>query len=132
MAVKFRLHLYSISSFDIVVSNSDLRATLSIFSGILQCYNSAYSLYKQIPLAKNILKIRAEDVSNRGRIDLSIEVGEKIYILGFKVGKSNALEQIRQKRYYEKYMDRGKRIYLVGINFDEEQRNIAHFEWDEL
>jgi hypothetical protein len=29
-------------------------------------------------------------------------------------------------------MDRGKKIYLVGINFDEEQRNIAHFEWDEL
>ena len=48
------------------------------------------------------------------------------------MGKGNALEQIRQKRYYEKYMDRGKRIYLVGINFDEEQKNIAHFEWDEL
>jgi hypothetical protein len=29
-------------------------------------------------------------------------------------------------------MNRGKKIYLVGINFDEEERNIAHFEWDEL
>jgi hypothetical protein len=82
--------------------------------------------------AGSALKIRAEDVSNRGRMDLSIERGERIYILEFKGGEGNALEQIRQKRYYEKYMDRGKKIYLVGIDFDEEERNIAHFEWDEL
>jgi hypothetical protein len=63
---------------------------------------------------------------------LSIELGERIYILEFKVGKGNALEQIRQKRYYEKYMDRGKEIYLVGINFDEEERNIARFEWERV
>ena len=95
-------------------------------------YEGYYASIVYAYLAGSALKIRAEDVSNRGKIDLSIEVGEKIYILEFKVGKSNALEQIRQKRYYEKYMDRGKKIYLVGINFDEEQRNIAHFEWDEL
>ena len=95
-------------------------------------YEGYYASIVYAYLAGSALKIRAEDVSNRGRIDLSIEVGERIYILEFKVGKGNALEQIRQKRYYEKYMDRGKEIYLVGINFDEEERNIAHFEWDVL
>jgi hypothetical protein len=38
----------------------------------------------------------------------------------FQNGKSrdkNPLAQIKEKRYYEKYMGPGKRIFLIGIEF---------------
>ncbi len=41
-------------------------------------------------------------------------------------------KQIKEKRYYEKYQDTDKEIYLVGINFDETERNITGFEWERV
>ncbi len=38
--------------------------------------------------------------------------------------------QIKERNYASKYMNEGKDIYLVGINFDEEERNIGGFEWE--
>ena len=76
--------------------------------------------------------IIGEDVTNRGRIDLTIKLSDKIYIIEFKVGESNALTQIKQKKYYEKYKNENKDIYLIGINFDEKEKNISKFEWDKI
>ncbi len=72
--------------------------------------------------------IIAEDVTNTGRIDITLLLEDKIYILEFKVGQENALEQIKQKNYVQKYLSRGRDIYLVGINFDEQSRGIVGFE----
>jgi hypothetical protein len=44
----------------------------------------------------------------------------------------NPLQQIQEKRYYVKYQKEQKNIYLVGVEFDEEKRNIASFEWEKL
>ncbi|MCS7073509.1 MAG: PD-(D/E)XK nuclease domain-containing protein [Bacteroidia bacterium] len=44
----------------------------------------------------------------------------------------NPLSQIKQKRYYEKYLSEQKPIYLVGITFDEIQRNIVHWEQERI
>ncbi len=80
----------------------------------------------------------AEDVTDKGRIDLTILAGERIYIIEFKVCRNGcaevnqALEQIRLRRYWEKYRSPGKTIYLVGIEFDEEKKNIARFDWEVL
>jgi len=76
------------------------------------------------------IDIIGEDVTNRGRIDLTLKISDYIYIVEFKVGKENALEQIKQKDYAQKYMNSGKQIYLVGINFDREQRCVSGFEWE--
>jgi len=76
------------------------------------------------------IDIIGEDVTNRGRIDLTLKISDYIYIVEFKVGKENALEQIKQKDYAQKYMSSGKQIYLVGINFDREQRAVSGFEWE--
>ncbi len=80
-------------------------------------------------LASLGVKLIAEDVTSRGRIDLTMFVEDKIYIIEFKVGEGDALQQIKEKRYHEKYLDTGKAIYLVGINFDETERNIKKFQW---
>lgn len=54
-----------------------------------------------------------------------------IYIIEFKLdGKEYALEQIKKKKYYEKYLNQNKDIYLVGINFDTNDKNINSFEWE--
>ncbi len=77
--------------------------------------------------------IIGEDVTNKGRIDLTIIMGNAIYIIEFKVdGKENALQQIKEKKYYEKYLSYNKDIYLVGIDFDTEDKNISNFEWENI
>jgi hypothetical protein len=43
--------------------------------------------------------------------------------------KEKPMEQIENKKYYEKYMTEWKQIYLVGMVFDEEARNIVEYEY---
>jgi hypothetical protein len=76
------------------------------------------------------IDIVAEDITNKGRIDLTILMPEAIYVCEFKVDGSDALAQIQEKRYYEKYLDEKKDIYLVGIEFDTKERNISKFEYE--
>ena len=78
------------------------------------------------------LEIIGEDVTNKGRIDLTLFIEDKIYIIEFKVGSENALKQIKEKNYAQKYLTQNKEIYLVGINFDESEKNISKFEWEKL
>ena len=46
-----------------------------------------------------------------------------------QIGKT-ALEQIKEKKYVEKYLDRKdwKKIHLLGIEFSPEERNIDCWE----
>ncbi|KLO21554.1 PD-(D/E)XK nuclease domain-containing protein [Marinitoga sp. 1155] len=37
----------------------------------------------------------------------------------------DAINQIKEKKYYEKY--RGKEIYIIGINIHSEKRNIENY-----
>lgn len=80
------------------------------------------------------LNIIAEDNTNTGRIDLTIIYLNKIFLLEFKVIKNTtdkkALEQIKEKKYYKKYKDNYKDIFLIGIEFSKEERNIINFEWE--
>jgi hypothetical protein len=73
--------------------------------------------------------IIAEDVSNKGRIDLTIKAGGRTFLFEFKVTDGEPLEQIRKMKYHEKYA--GER-YLIGIVFDPKARNVSRFEWEQL
>ena len=77
------------------------------------------------------LRVIAEDASNLGRVDLTIQLAGNTYIIEFKVveHKSNinsALQQIIHQGYAAKYS--GK-VYQIGIEFSESQRNIIDFAW---
>lgn len=74
-------------------------------------------------------EVEAEVMTNRGRLDLKLILGNKLYILEFKLDASAeiALEQIRQQQYYLGYAEKGLEIFLVGINFNSEERKID--EW---
>ncbi|MEM7181567.1 MAG: AAA family ATPase [Spirochaetota bacterium] len=72
------------------------------------------------------MRIQAEVKTNQGRIDAVI-VDKHIYIFEFKLGgsKEEALQQIKDKKYYEKYLDSGKQIFLIGAEFHD--RNIGEY-----
>ncbi len=71
-----------------------------------------------------------EDQTNLGRIDAVITTPQRIYIFEFKVNQSPtvALEQIKQRKYFEKFLNMKKAISLIGINFDSIQKNITFRE----
>ncbi|MDQ7031095.1 MAG: ATP-binding protein [Desulfonauticus sp.] len=81
-------------------------------------------------------EVRAEDVTNRGRIDLTILYKDTAYIIEFKVVEDtptqDAISQIKEKRYFEKYKKDYKEIYLIGIEFSKKEKNIVVFEWEKI
>jgi len=83
------------------------------------------------------LNVITEDNTSKGRIDLTIIVNNSIvYIIEFKVientqDKGKALNQILQKEYYKKYLNYDK-IYIIGIEFDKTNKQIANFEYKNI
>ncbi len=85
-------------------------------------------------LASLGLELIPEDITNKGSIDLTIKLRGKIYIFEFKVveakASGNALRQIKEKNYAQKYLGQG-RIFLIGMEFSKEEKNLVAFEWEE-
>jgi hypothetical protein len=70
--------------------------------------------------------IVSEDETNLGRIDSVIEFDDKIYIIEFKTSDAKiAIDQIKNKKYYEKYLIADKQIFLVGVGCSLVERNIT-------
>ncbi|MEW6772574.1 MAG: ATP-binding protein [Bacteroidota bacterium] len=83
------------------------------------------------------LDIVVEDNTNKGRVDMVIKYNHRAYIMEFKVikdekEKGSALQQIKSKRYFEKYQSASEEIYLIGIEFSEQERNIINFEIEKM
>jgi len=98
-------------------------------------YEGYYASVVYAYLASLGLEIIAEDVTNKGRIDITVKFKEKAYIIEFKVGsgeENEALEQLKKKEYYKKYLDKFDEIYLVGIVFDKNERNIVKFDYERV
>ena len=72
--------------------------------------------------------------TNEGRIDAVMETPDYVYVMEFKRDKSamEAMAQIKENKYYEKFLGGGKKITLVGVNFDSEKRTIAEYVIEEL
>jgi hypothetical protein len=73
---------------------------------------------------------KSSPLTCRGRIDMVVELPDKVYIMEFKCNQSAdmALQQIREKGYTDPYRQSGKRIILMGINFSTEDRNLAGWQ----
>lgn len=106
--------------------NNYVKNTISSYEGY---YSSVIYAY----LASLGLDMIAEDVTNKGRIDLTIKLDETIYIIEFKVDeKEQALKQIKAKKYHEKYQKKAKAIYLIGIDFSSQEKNVTGFVWEQV
>ncbi len=77
------------------------------------------------------LQLVVEDCINKGRIDMSVETDDFIYLIEFKVDmlEEKALVQIKAKGYAEKYQAKGKKIVLIGIGFSSTEKNVTELVW---
>lgn len=75
--------------------------------------------------------IRTEVKTNRGRIDAVVE-SKSIYIFEFKLNgtKEEALAQIKSNKYYEKFISKGKPVFLVGLEFKD--KNVGEYLTERL
>ena len=101
------------------------------YTSIFYCYFTAIGL-----------DVRAEDPTNHGQIDMTVILEGKVYVFEFKVVElteaGSALEQIKKKLYYVKYLgelslqEKKQKVFLIGVEFSKEDRNITNFEWEQV
>ena len=63
--------------------------------------------------------IQVEQRTAKGRIDITLETADTIYVMELKLNKSveEALAQIEQRHYADAFKMKGKKIVKVGMNF---------------
>ncbi len=119
------------------------KAFQSLFAGVshewfkknnIAEYEGFYCSMFYVFFASLGLNIKNEDTTNKGRIDFTVITDEAIFIFEIKMKKikQNALQQIKNKKYHEKYLSENKEIFLIGIEFDEALRNISDFECEKF
>lgn len=77
---------------------------------------------------------RMEHRTSDGRIDLTVETSDYVYIFEFKVNShlNEAMAQIKRKKYWLPYLSSGKDIFLIGANFDTATRRLSGWEIEKV
>lgn len=98
----------------------------------IQNYEGFYASVFYSYFAALGLDVTVEDCTNIGRIDMTLKFNNQVYIFEFKVvelgPQGNALQQIHDKRYADKYRTLNHPIHLVGVEFSKDSRNVVRFE----
>ncbi len=78
--------------------------------------------------------IDTEVLTINGRIDAVVKTEDNIFIIEFKINQSAklAIEQIKNKKYADKYKIDKKTITLLGINFDVDNKKIDDYSIETL
>ena len=91
--------------------------------GNLEIYfqNTIYVLFRLIGFY-----VEVERRTTRGRIDITMQTPQYIYVIELKIDKSaeEALKQIEEKGYADAFKGDNRILYKVGINFDSETKKI--------
>lgn len=79
-------------------------------------------------------EITAQPETALGKCDLILKMPQAIYVIELKYNHSaqTALYQIEQKDYATVYKDDGRKIIKLGLNFDEDKRNITEWGMEEI
>jgi hypothetical protein len=79
------------------------------------------------------INVSVEIETNRGRIDCVVENERHVFLMEFKVGKAaDAMSQIKERKYYERYLSTAKKIKLVGVGFNMDERNIGDLTVEDI
>lgn len=78
--------------------------------------------------------INSEVHSSQGRADAVVETPSNVFIFEFKFNKTaqEGIDQIKAKKYASKYQNSGKRIVGIGVNFDNESKQIDDWTEEDL
>lgn len=102
-------------------------------NGNLARYESWYASMLYMCFCAIGADLRLEEVTNRGRADMVILCSDQVFVLEFKITKNQqsadktmtkAIAQMMDRGYAEKYKILGKPIFLVGLVFGREERNL--------
>jgi len=76
------------------------------------------------------LYVQVEITKHQGRLDLIAETEDFLYLMEFKLDEpaKNAIAQIKARQYAAAYQNSTKSVYLVGIGFSKEMRNVETWE----
>ena len=91
--------------------------------------NAGIELLAQcIPIESSDLSLLL-DFAVSQKIDLTIVMPAKVVIIEFKLKKygdaKEAIAQIKTRQYPQKYISRNLPIYLIGMSFDSDMRNVV-------
>ncbi len=129
-----RAYVYEVAD---ALRKKDLKKVEEIFNILLR--SLPYQLYEERERLYHIiihlffkymaLDVHSEVNTSRGRADALVELEDKIYCFEFKYGQSpeEALAQIKEKGYLDKYQSSGKELIAVGVNFSPEKREVEEF-----
>ena len=127
--------------------NGDIKEFISLLNSIIK--SIPYLIYKEkfnegyfhsfFHVALTLIGMRplSEVATSDGRIDMVIECPKAIYIMEFKYSpndkdlSNDALDQIKDKKYYQPYIIQQKTIVGIGYSFGEKSRQITDYR-DEI
>ncbi len=80
------------------------------------------------------LSVHSEVCMADGRADAVVETPTHIYLFEFKLDQSAdvALNQIRQKQYYQAFWLKGKPVLGLGVNFSTQTKNIKDWKVEQM
>ena len=118
----------TIAKMSVLVKKGDMDAAFCLLNDFLEtvpyCDNTNYeghwqqTLYIMFALLTNY-RISVEPHTAKGRIDITMETADTIYMMELKFNKSaeEALAQIEAKHYADAYKMSGKKVVKIGLNF---------------
>ncbi len=102
-------------------TNNDIQHFEGFYASVFYSYFAALGL-----------DVIVEDCTNHGRLDMTLKFNRHVYLFEFKVvemvPEGNALQQLKDKAYAEKYRHLGQPVFLVGVEFSKVGRNLVGFE----
>ena len=110
------------------INNGEMDEALQLLADFLEtipyCDNTHYeghwqqTLYIMFALLTNY-DILVEQHTEKGRIDITMETADAIYVMELKFNKSaeEALAQIEAKHYADAFKMSGKKVVKIGLNF---------------
>ena len=129
----------TIAKMSVLVKKGDMNAAFCLLNDFLEtvpyCDNTHYeghwqqTLYIMFALLTNY-DILVEQHTAKGRIDITMETADTIYVMELKFNKSaeEALAQIEAKHYVDAFKMSGKKMVKIGLNFSVKDE-VNSLEW---
>ena len=77
------------------------------------------------------LDVRVEEMTSHGRLDMAVACPGHVHLYEFKVvdkeSEAQALAQIRERGYADKYRNPAGPVRMIGVEFGRKERNIVAF-----
>ena len=109
----------------------------------IKAYEAHYAsiLYAALGVISANGDLIMEDSSSLGRADMVVFRGGQVFVFEFKMAENqarsesaieSAMSQINDRKYSDKYKDRGKPIHHIALVFDERVRNLIDMRVETL